>query len=506
MKSRGVSPTLDWTKYLSEIEQSIVSGQHEMSRDLLKKYSPLFGPREYATQLAELSLRANMPLYALKKLHKYAMPENTLLQPTDLEKTIYASALYHLGSVQDAQDILKHIDLEKNPEARFHLARSYMHIWDYSSAVTHLGAYLRQGQFDDYRRLCTRVNLAAALISVSRLDEAEAELKDVLTICEASQHTLLEGNCYELLGQIFFFKNLHEQSLEFLKSAEAKLKNQAGWYLLFVHKWILLNEMALGRSHQELSPKIDKLRSEAIELEQWNTLRDLDFFWAVFTSDDQLKAKVVFGSNKHFVNSRNRFHDITDATKLKQFLWVPHQVDMAQIEIAENQDFIFDIEEYNCNALIVKTFYALVSDLYEPTKLGEIFAQVYKGEVFNPLTSPGRVLKLLKRLDGWFIQNGIPLRVFFKKSAFEIRGAKNCKVLIRKIKNENTVLPEFRTLQEVLKGKHLNIKTICSGMESSESTVLRLINKALEQGFVAKDGTGKNTRYYLAKKKDRVSA
>lgn len=507
MKSSVVNKSINWPSYLAEVEQSIIKGQHQKSRELLKKYSPLFGPREFATQLAEFALRVHMPLFALKKLHKYVRPENDLaIVATDLEKTIYASALYHLGAVEDAQIILKNIDRQKNPEAHFHLARSYMHMWDYASAATHLRTYLQQGNFDDYRKLCTRVNLAAALISVSRLEEAEIELIEVLEVCESCQHVLLAGNCYELLGQVYFFKKQHEKSLIFLNLAESKLKNQTGWYLLFVHKWILLNEIAMGQNHVALNTKLILLVQQAAKLEQWNTIRDLDYFVAVFSANAYLKTKVVFGSNKHFIKLRSHFYNVAGATKLKQFLWVPYPVNEKQILNGPSADFIFDIKDFKCNSLISKTFYALVSDLYEPSKLGEIFAQVYRGEVFNPYTSPGRVLKLLKRLDSWFIQKSIPLRVYFKKSAFEIRSSRNCTVVIRKNQSDQPAQAEFHSLKELLKDNRMNVKMICQKLQSSESTVLRLVNRALAHGIIAREGTGKSTRYFLPKRKARVAA
>lgn len=499
----------DWPSFLSEIEKHVVEGQHENAKGIIQKLNFRKIPRAHAAGLAELAWRISQPLWTLKILDRILFPENELTKDaTDREKLIYATALGNLGAVNEAIQIFDSINSQREPEVLLRKALAHFRQWDYPKAIPHLEQFLKTDGLAPYRKLIGKVNLAAALIADFRFADAQTWLDEIQTECRENQYRLLLGNYFELQGQVFFFQNEHQKALSCFEESIRLLENQGGEFSLYSEKWKAISQAFLKNDARSLS-EIRKIKLKALSMGQWETSRDCDLFEAVLTEDQELAEKVILGTPFSFYRERVRRLTKDGVARRTQFNWLLGSLQSsAQIFVFDPYEMQRGKKSLHGNPQLLALFEALTVDFYRPSHIGLLFQRIYRNEKFNPFNSPQRVLRLIKRLDLWFQDQGVPLQVSMKKSEFSILGRDESPVQIRVRRKQGLSKKEGQNfhLQQFFKDRTFTVKDVSRHMNLSRATAQNVLKKACEEGLVLRSGAGRATNYVLSSRTRKKAA
>lgn len=481
----------DFQTTFAKLESLVKESNFSEVQNRLEKIKEI--PRHYLAKTANLAIRSGQPLWALNKLHKYVhLDQETNMEAHRAELMSYAHALYFLGSTQSARQILEQNLFSNDEIALSHLANSYIHDWNYSPAAEIFQRLLNMGknQMTAYQFKVMQTNFAASLISCGRYSVAQSVLQEICDFCLLNDHKLLLGNIYELMGQVLFFQKNYVAAQESFQKSLATFVDQAGVYALFSKKWLLIADLALGKKPIEIEDKCQLILQQADKFELWDIRRDLDFFKGVFSNDSELIKYVVNGSIKNYSNLRMQFFDQQPSfSNLVNF--VPH------CDRQEKEKLTIVINEKMTDTTR-NIFFALTSDFYAPLKMGRLFELVYPGEVFSPKTSAARVMKALKRLDSYFVEMNLPLRVQFCKSNFRLIAKHPCRVQFLRPKNNNQLLLELHPLNVRFADRKFTSQDAASVIGKSIATTQRLLKAALLEGVLVSSGKGRSTCYQFA--------
>ncbi len=495
-----------WTETLAELEDLVVSGQHEKCRERLDSLAPRKTPRAVAAQLAELGSRILHSIYSLKTLHPFVFPDNSFDVPaTESEKLQYSVALRNLGATEEALEILQSVDSQKNPEVLFHRALCYFTLWNYPKSIPVLKEFIRFPGVDPYRELVGEVNLAACYVYAGEWELALNLLEKIEKTCSQGRYYLLLGNSFELRAQVFFFQKNYDEALSWLAEGEKYLKNEKGFYLFFVQKWSILCRCAQD-FNQENKRLLANLRIKALELGSWETARECDLFQGIFSEDLELIRKVTLGTPSEAYRQRVRKLCGQACKSEGRYEWdlVASASDEAQN--SSTSTLVFDPKvKLADKKYLLSLFETLTVDFYKPSYLGSIFKGVYANEKFNPFTSPARVMKLLKRLDQWFLEEKIPLRIHFKKSEFALQATGPIRIVLRRGKRLAGENRKWTQIKKAFAGRSFTAASVSEVLEISKSSAQRLIQKALAANQIQASGRGRSTVYQFGKQQRKSS-
>lgn len=491
-----------WTTLLDQLEKQVVEGQHLAVKRAFHALQLSHIPDDLKGAFAELAWRSSEHIVSLKILSKTIFPENEFASgPTDREKLIYATALGNLGAVNEALQLFDTIEAQAEPEVWLRKSLVHFRVWNYPPTIAFLKKFLAQENLADYRRLIGQVNLAAALVVDGQFTKAEDLLADIQSQCEKNQYLLLLGNSYELRAQIQFFQKDYEKALSLLEKATELLKNQGGEFLLFTEKWQVFCHAF--KTNNEVSLQLLRdFRLKASEQSQWETVRECDLFESLLTNNDDLARKVILGTP--FEYYRQRARRVLGKNILPQggFHW------FLESHAGPNQDaFLFnpyevqnDAEALHTKPQLLALFEALTMDFYKTSHIGLLFQRIYKDEKFNPFTSPKRILKLIKRLDQWFEEHQVPLRIQMKKSEFALKAREGhrIQVFVQRGKTLSKQEGNVTHLREIFKDRSFSSQNVADKLQISKASAQNLLQQALTDGMIIKRGSGRGTTYALA--------
>lgn len=512
---------------LTQLDQFIKNGNHDECRRLLNHYNPKKIPRRIAVNIAELAIRINDPTYALKVLEDILFPERSFLIPaTNKEKILYSKALATLGAIKAALDILKNINPNEEPEALFHRATNYLYHWDYITALPLLQQYCSLDNITPYRRLVGKVNLAAIYINTKKWDLAHEFLTGIKLECEQNNYSLLLGNTFELMAQIDIYQGHYDQATPKLEKAYNLLKDQGGFYTLYVEKWMTLCRCLKFKN----SPEIEQLRhvrAKAQALGHWNTIRECDLFEAILTENEALIKKIIMGTPSEYYRQRARHYFGKNIIFLGQYKL--HLYPIVNNQFLKNSPLDFktqsSADKNSLNNLtdipifdpylsssyqkslyrkpmLLALYGALTIDFYQPQTLGTIFELIYPHEKYNPFTSPHRILQLLRRLNKWFTDHNCPLRINFNKNEFKLITTQEIQIVIYRSKKVSSTTQILYELKQSFKDNAFSINDAIEVLKISKSAAERLLKKAYQEKKISKDRNKFGVIYRLAKRKN----
>lgn len=498
-----------WSALHAELDTLVLAGNHGECRKILNSSLPRKVPRIWASRFGEIAFRVHHPAYTLKILHRFIYPENSFdPASTDREKIVYSSALYTFGAIHEALDILKGVSSENEPEAWFHMAGAHFCAWNYAAGIPFFKKYIHSIQVTPYKRLVGKVNLAAASIFIGDWDQANELLVDVERECEIHSYRLLLGNCYELKAQVQFFNGHYNKALELLDQALPLLIDQGGFYSLYAEKWMIICRCFKTRDPAELI-KLEALRTKALGLGHWNTVRECELFAAIVTKNEDLIRKVIMGTPSELYRQRVRKlygTKIIARGQYQLFLGAPENGE----KDSDPCSLVFDpfkkqgkAEALYEKPLLFSLYNALTEDFYQPCNIGILFKTIYPGEKFNPYSSPARVLQLLRRLNKWFSENDCPLHVIFKKSEFRLATRKNILLTVQRGVLLTSSDGNIRELKNYFNERMFSSREACQVLEISKTSMNRLLGEALADGKLVKEKSGRGRPYYFPTMKQK---
>lgn len=495
-------------KQTAQIDEWLRQGQVQLAQTELQALQISKIPREDRLAFANLARRANLVFLSLQILGPIARPKvssrkiSLQAPPTTAELAAYAAGLVRIGAVKEAKALLDSLDSSQCAEVL--LYKSYIPIlrWDYRQAIPYLKKYIGSPQISEYQKLVGKVNLASAYVAERNLHQVGKLLEELRKSTEAGAHLLLHSNVLELLAQYWILKKDYLQAQEFLLVAS---KSQQGSgnsnYGFWFKKWnAVLGSLQEGASRAD---EFLKIRQEALDGQDWETVRECDFFHAIFTKNNQGLTHVIFGTSFKRYREKVKVYRGTYLNLPRQYDWEigpGGASEMVRIlDVGRGRELNGKVE-LKIGQLLHRALKLLSSDFYRPFRIGEIYGELFPDTFFNPMTSAQQIAQVVQRLRNWFQQNHIPLQIMTLESAYRLQATgPYCLRLTLHHVRVSAHNAELKTLQENWPYQVFSAEQAAQATTIPRRTLSRVLKAAVANKKLFKVGHGRSTLYRFSK-------
>ncbi len=484
--------------FLDDLERRIRLNQAPKLKDLTSTIRPKGIPRSLTFRYANLLKRMGGAYHAIRLLNPII--RNTTAKPSNLELIEYAACLTKLNLSEESIELLNSISNEKSPEIHFERAAAYMIQWDYLSAREHLEKFLACSENSEYRICVGELNLGASYIYTNEASKADKALKQVLDRAKKGEFKLLCGNALELLAQSSILKKDFVTAEKFLKDASTYMGTSNPRYILYIEKVKVMRQLFTEDTSPDLVKRLGALRAQAADLRNWNTLRDIELFTAIATQDDQKIHDLYYGVpypeyRKRILSFWEKPLQLSETYDKKIGRGTPQKI----FDVTKGID-LHSKQQLSVGKTLHRLVQCLTSDFYAPFSATRIFSIVFRGVYFNPDTSQQQVYEAIKRLNKWFQDHEIDLRVMRGQGGYRLRSEKG---YILRIKGTTQILTrpdDFLTrLLDAGLSENFSLKMVVAGLKLPKRSAVRRLSEATDQGLLVRKGKGPATRYSTKK-------
>jgi hypothetical protein len=294
------------------------------------------------------------------------------------------------------------------------------------------------------------------------------------------------------------------------------LKDTQSRYEFFVKKWKAIIDLLQNPKERGPRDVIARLKTEGATAGNWEATRDFEFFEAVSVREKELFLRVYFGTPHE--SYRKRVYKIyhPDFRIPSHFDWLvsipggeraTHTVALVP-DVPEMTPRKFDLEK-GCeiggkamlaqHPLLLNLLRLLCRDFYRPIPLGTLVSELYPDEYYNPVTSPEKAHRAVKRLRIWFKENDIPLTVTLKNNAFRLL-ATGPYIVSTTMKHELVGKNEayLERLKAHFGSQTFNAKSAAEILDVSINTALKFLRWSVEGKKILQLAGGRSTKYKLA--------
>lgn len=484
-------------KYL--IEELIRSGRHNKANRLIQSFNIANLTRDERLEYSTQARRLGLTIQALKALNKVVYPESKLTPSATQEELLsYALTLTSLGLKQQALQVYKSIRFNFNSDAILNYSYLLMNIWEYRLAAKNLRHFLKKFHNENnYKLFIAKINLTACNIAALEYDSSIAILNELIPELEKEKHYLLLGNCYELMGQCYFYNMNYEKAIKVLNRAHELLKNQKGRYLFYVKKWATLSKLYKNKNEIHSFNDIYHIKDEALAAKDWETVRECDYHLSILKKDVLLFKKVYFGTPFNGYRKKMRSHELYQKIGANKFLWKIGPINK-NLTLDLSTGLFTDNNNLPPGENIHKLISFLCSDFYKSFSMSEIFEGVFPSSVYNPQHSNNNVYQLINRTRNYLNAKKIDLSIKCNDHNYVLNS--NFGLLVEVEKKQK---PPYKTkvYLDIIKKTHhftyFDIQTAGKILNIPKSTCNYIIRDGLEKNLLRKYGQGKTTVYKI---------
>lgn len=480
---------MDYGQQLKDWDEWIRSGQASKVRSLCHQLNHKKIPRSFIVDYAQIARRVGAPELIVLWLGSIVRSEKILAVPaTEKEKAIYGLGLLRLGAFREAEQILSEINPESDPNVYFYRASLNINQWNYSKAVPDLKRYIRHPNVLPYSRLVGRLNLCAALITHTNLEQTELQFSQLMRKLKRLNFPLLVGNLLEIRSQWLFDQNRFEEALKDLTEASDLLKKADERSLLYIEKWRLIIKLKASANKNPTLLQIDDIKNRATRLKNWETLRDCDFHRAVIMNDQNLILKVFWGSKSKAY--KKRIYEMFDSTIfLNTFLWSSSN--------SQNSGPVIDLVSIAPTRSLQKLFFILSRDMYQPLRITEIIDSLYPDQYYHPVAGPAKLHRLIARARQWLKKNNYPIAISAFRNAYQLTFTADCQL---KLSSELAPFEGIK-LPTITKNDFFKANEWAKELNISARTARQQILNLIKENKIESIGHGPKTRYRMKKTK-----
>jgi tetratricopeptide (TPR) repeat protein len=506
---------LDLTTKL--IRESIEAGKISEASELLAKLDTKSLTRTDLLQVAHYYRRIAQPLKSIELLRSFVHPTTKgSYEVRDDELLEYAAALTGLGAVREARKTLN--DVSDKSSSRYKLFQAFNSIreWDYRAAIKPLEENLTLDK-DPYTAAVGKVNLLQAYLYCGELSKSLLllEKKEWQEELLKKKQLRLLGNLEELKAQYYFQVKNWEKAKDCLEKASAYLQNSVELENLFVKKWQFLVSLYQKEVTSKEREEWIKLRAIAKALQHQETMRDLDYHFAIRT-DDKALLKYIYWGTPHQSYKEKIIHQYLKIYK------IPLEVGESYSRLISSTDSgpvfessvpeISTVYELNVSlnpqitglkedSLLRKLFVCLNGDFYRGISLYSLHEQIYEGEYFNPQSGPDRITQLVFRLREWLDKNDIQLEVFHENNSYLLKAKAGISLQILSCSSDtnSSLLPIVRKAYELYLSNPFKLTELANKIKVPQRTVSTQIKEAVELKQIEKIASGPQTQYRVSK-------
>ncbi len=495
-----------------KFDETIRSGEITSVRNQIELLIPSAIPRKLVAAFADIARRVRSELWGLRLMRPIVRSETPVFpKPTELELCTYAGLLIKVGALPEAKQKLLQLDRKNLANVDIFLGEIHIAQWNYKDAVPHYKKILARKDLSDYVHAIAQVNFASALIFLESYTAAEKILPKLLQHCQDHKWELLYANTLEISAQLAVWQSNWNEVHRLLTEAE-QVAGPNSHYRLYIDKWRALAGLFKARTEMGSSDneelKIVQIRQQALSLKSWETVRDLDFYLALYQKNVNVLLNVYFGTphpayknrikklfkKKGWLIPKSYFRKLTsDSTDRLLDLETAQEVGRAMIEpIKPGQ-------------MLHRLLNILATDFYKPIAIGELFSKLYPDEYFNPDIAPGRVAQAVKLLRRWIEANQIPLMINVDNNRYSIAATAPYAFKITSTVQSASELQnagfktQLKRLSEKWPYQSFSALQASQFLEISASSARKLLAKALSQQRIYTSGTGRSTQYRFQK-------
>lgn len=487
-----------WDILVVQVDELIRVGQINEARRVLMSVVPKEVPRSYMAPIARLARRTRLNYLTLRILKSVVQPEGLLeVSPTEEELALFAGALIRVGGRNQGMKILSKLDWEANPEILMFQVDADFSEWNYLSAIPLLRRYIHSDGITDYQKLVGNLNLAASFVFEDKIDQAQDLLSQIRAECKLRGHKLLYANSLELSAQVSLSQEKFSEANRRLELAAQISQKGSGSYSFFLAKWRAISELLQNPTDENQISKIKQLKIEATNLNDWESLRQLDFFCAIATRDEQLYLHLMAGTpyrNYRDVLSRRFIDPPQLPSSYTMSLDGPMRESVRSIYKLNAQAGRFLNHNLPEGGLPHRLLMLMTKDFYRPLPVGEAFSLLYEEEYFDPESSPNRIQNIVNRLSDWFKQYDVPLAIRSNHRMLKFAPLSDIQleVVVHQSDLNRTDL-RIEKLEKAVKRGWFNISQATELLGVGQRTSQRLLKEISNRLKVV--GKGRNRRY-----------
>lgn len=469
------------------LEMSQLIPKFDLNEDLLEK-------------MANLTWRINNPKLGLKLITPYIKNCQQLNKKAKDEIYIeYIGCLIEVGAVAEARRIFSKNNFKKLNREIYFKALLLFKEWNYEQAQILLESYLASLE-PCYHKYVVHVNFISALVMNEKFEDAIKNLEILKNkLCE-NKYFLLLGNCLEIESQIFFKNSNYIKALDILDQAESYLNssNNIGW--LYCKKWQIINKGSLEYEKNKTISKIlilefEEYKKISTKMKNWETLRELNLFESIFTTNTEMFNRVYFGSpfleyRKKMLNLLKNFNVEIQLTNNIKF---SNQNEGVKNFINLEKIFL-DFSSDSLTFILKKCLWCLVRDQFSPQRSGQLFSLLWPEEFYDYENSNDRVFQLIKRLKEYLNKNKIELQIISDEDGYYIDlGNKNSILISNIFLNFIEFNEDFLILHKIkneIGNEYFSSKDFSKKLDISQRTANRIITSFVIQNKLIKKGSG----------------
>lgn len=480
-----------YEQLIQEAEQLVRNGQDQEAIKTLASLNFVQIPREFRVKIANIFRRTSQIEMGLRLLspivrgRKDAMAE----QATPAELAEYAILLQRFGVVSEALTILNTLEFSETPEVLLYRAFCNFNLWEYESALPDLQTYIGLA-LEPYAKAIGKVNISAALVFTGQFQSARELLQDTIAGAQSDQFVRLEGNCNELLAQVYIFEHKWSEAEKSLERAAALSPRKGSLERLFVDKCA-----AFLKSYRYGSVEsLHRFRGEALAWPHPESVRDADLLSLLVKFDEAQFNHLWYGTP--FPGFHRRVERLLGRRPEKES-YLYGRLDSRWIEIRSGQASQpeFTLEP---GSMVHRSVEALLRDFYRPLPLGSLFGMLFPGEHFNVFSSPGRVHQTLRRTRAWLNAKGVPVSIEHIQGRYRLAFSGNFSFKVGIARGiEDTDQALLARLRLAYGGESFNVQQARQKLGLSLSSVQRFLKRALNSGDIEKFGASTATSYSL---------
>lgn len=495
---------------LKELHSRVQKGELAPVRDrILRAVDKGRFDRADAAALARLAMRAGAPELGLRILHRIVHPPpRVVAKATQAETAEYAICLVKSGALEEGEKLLSGIGEKDCPQASFYRAVAHVARWDYAEAIPCLRRYLATPGLSRYDRLVGQVNLAAALVFEGKFVPADALLAELLHRSSVEGHRLMLGRVLEISAESLIDQKRWDKAGAFLDHAEKRLATTGSADETYVRKFRAILALARRPGERRALAPLRAVREEAQRAGLWETVRHCDRAEAVLLQDEALLARVFFGTPYPAFREKLLLdYGSVPERLLESYDWCPGGEGRG--DCREGMDLLsgrlFDGKAgLKPGTLPHRLMVALTSDGYRPLRIAELFARLHPDLRFNPFSSRPIVHNAVLRVRLWLKERGIALEIAESKGGYRLAGRGKFAIRI-----SSSALQGRRYSAEIGKLRTVWPSASFSSGEAEQllglpcRTAYRLLQSAVEDGLLAREGRSRGTRYRFLKTASR---
>lgn len=489
-----------WREIITNWDDEIKAARFENVRRELAVIATKNIPRPYRLAAANAARRVQRFSTAIKILYPIVRKNETNSAATPSEVAEYAASLMRIGSVLEARTLLIEIGNPKPPEAVLILAFAEIVEWNYAQAGVLLKSYLNLPGITSYQAMVAKVNLVASLIFSGEYLEALTLLNELLAESQKSDLKLLYANCLSLLVQTHFQVGEFDLVRKTIDLARQAVPQEYELHHLHLDKWECFSE-AHHRQNLDLNEQLNKIKTRAHLLKDYETVRDCDFGRADFLHDENAFLSYYFGTMPKSQKPKTRTLDFAHPNFCEVYRMKIGQVRCRAEFSPEALDMTHPIGLKPGQALH-RFLAALNQDFYRPQTPGALFQAVFPSTYYDPYSAPNRIHQLTKRLQNWIVQCDLDCQIQSGRGLFEFRNPEKLSVRLpygHQEKSWSSIELNIDRLRKSLNSETFTFEDLRKQCDLSRNQAYEFLQKAIENKWIVREGNSRYSEYRLLK-------